>query len=88
MITETLNIRLGKRGVLTLPKAIRQRYGLEPGDVMTLRDIGGSIVLTPGRTRIDELADRVRKELDEGGHSLESMLGVLREERARYGDED
>jgi len=88
MIAETLNIQIGKRGVLTLPKVIRERYGLEPGDMITLRDLGGSIVLTPGRSRVDDLADRVRKALDDDGQTLESMLSVLREERARYGDPD
>jgi len=40
-------IQLRKRGVLTLPKSIRDKYHLEEGDALRLVDVDGVFVLTP-----------------------------------------
>jgi len=78
-----LRIRVAKRGTITLPKALRQRYRIREGDGLTLLDLGGVFVLTIGRSQIDDLADRIAEALQERGESLESTLKVLREERDR-----
>ena len=77
-------VRLSRRGVLTLPKALREKYHLREGDVLTLVDLDGVILLTPRRSRIDMLADRIVQELQARGETLESMLEALRRERERY----
>jgi bifunctional DNA-binding transcriptional regulator/antitoxin component of YhaV-PrlF toxin-antitoxin module len=78
-------LQMAQRGVLTLPKALRERYNLQPGDSFTLLDLGGIFVLSPHRLTVDALADRLAQSLSERGESLESMLHTLREERERYG---
>jgi bifunctional DNA-binding transcriptional regulator/antitoxin component of YhaV-PrlF toxin-antitoxin module len=83
-MSDTLTVRLAQRGVLTLPKELRESYGLKPGDDLTLLDLGGAFLLTPIRTEIDALADRVRDQLLAEGETLESMLATLREERETY----
>ena len=83
-MSDTLTVRLAQRGVLTLPKELRESYDLNPGDDFTLLDLGGIFVLTPIRSEIDALADRVRNRLLEEGETLESMLRTLREEREGY----
>ncbi len=84
-MTDTLTVQLGQRGVLTLPGTLRETYGLKPGDTFTLLDLGGVFVLSPHRSEVDMLAERVHQALEERGESLESMLQALREERERYG---
>ena len=81
---DTITITVTQRGVVTLPKALREVYGLEEGDQLTLFDLGGVFVLSPKSTEIDILADRITKDLESNGESLESMLRVLREERENF----
>ena len=50
-------IRLSRRGVLTLPKPIREKYRLREGDILTLIDLDGVLLLSPRRSRIDAQAD-------------------------------
>ena len=79
----TIQIQLGQRGVLVLPKALREIYNLQPGDTITLLDLEGVLVLSPRRSEIDAVADRIKEMLIEEGETLESMLQALREERDR-----
>lgn len=81
-------LRVARRGVLTLPKAIREKYHLEEGQVVTLVDLDGVLLLMPGTGQIDPLAERLVRELQDRGETLESMLQALREERERYGNPD
>jgi bifunctional DNA-binding transcriptional regulator/antitoxin component of YhaV-PrlF toxin-antitoxin module len=87
MATE-VTLTLGQRGVLTLPKSLREQYGLDTGDSFTLLDLGGVFVLSPRSTQIDELSTRITKSLLEKGEDLEGMLRILREQRERYGGQD
>jgi bifunctional DNA-binding transcriptional regulator/antitoxin component of YhaV-PrlF toxin-antitoxin module len=83
-VQDTMSIQLGQRGVVTLPKALRDHYALRPGDDFTLLDLGGVFVLSPIRSEIDSLAEQLSVSLTQKGETLESMLTVLREERERY----
>ncbi len=87
-MTITLSLTLGQRGVLTLPKSVREAYSLEPGSSVTLIDLGGVFVLSPRALEIDELSAQIAHSIAEQGIDLEGMLRILREKRERYGDED
>jgi len=87
-MTDAVTVQMTQRGVVILPKALRERYKLRPGDRFTLLDLGGVFVLTPRRSEIDALADRITQALTQRGETLETMLQVLREERERYGGQD
>ena len=79
----TLQIR--SKGTITLPSELRNKYGLEEGEVLNIIDLGnGSFLLSPRRSRVDELADKIRVELELRGELLESMLTTLREVREEY----
>ena len=84
-MSKTLTARISQRGVLTLPKSLRESYKLKPGDVVTVIDLGGAIVISPRRSEVDRMADEIGSALAERGESLESMLTALREEREKYG---
>ncbi|MBN1582254.1 MAG: AbrB/MazE/SpoVT family DNA-binding domain-containing protein [Anaerolineae bacterium] len=86
-MVDTLSVQVAKRGTITLPKPLRDRYHIQEGDGLTLLDLGGTFVLTPARSEIDVLADRVCEALQAQGETLESMLHALREERDRVYNE-
>jgi bifunctional DNA-binding transcriptional regulator/antitoxin component of YhaV-PrlF toxin-antitoxin module len=81
----TTTVQIAKRGLLTLPKALREAYNIRSGDAFTLLDLGGVFVLSPRRSEIDALADTIAADLQAQGETLESMLQALREEREKYG---
>ncbi|MGH7801075.1 MAG: AbrB/MazE/SpoVT family DNA-binding domain-containing protein [Thermodesulfobacteriota bacterium] len=87
-MSDAVTVQMTQRGVVILPKSLRERYKLRPGDRFTLLDLGGVFVLTLRRSEIDALADRITQALTERGETLETMLQILREERERYGVQD
>jgi AbrB family looped-hinge helix DNA binding protein len=82
----SMTLHVAQRGLITIPKSLREVYGIRPGDALTLLDLGGVFVLSPKPSQVDELADRIAADLQDKGESLESMLQALREERERYGE--
>jgi bifunctional DNA-binding transcriptional regulator/antitoxin component of YhaV-PrlF toxin-antitoxin module len=83
-MSDTISIQVAQRGLVTLPKALREAYSIREGDQMTLLDLGGVFVLSPRRSEIDRIADQLKSALEDQGESLESMLQTLRETRQRY----
>lgn len=83
-MTESLSLQLAQRGLLTLPKVLRDTYNLKTGDTFTLIDLGGVFVLSPRQTEVDRYADKIASELSERGETLETMLSALREARDQY----
>lgn len=82
----TFQVQVVRRGVITLPKELRNLNHIEEGDTLTLIDLGdGVVVMSPRRSQVDEIADRLAKDWHNSGDSLESMLSTLREVRAKYG---
>jgi AbrB family looped-hinge helix DNA binding protein len=82
---DSVQLQMAQRGVITIPKSLRESYGLQPGDTFTLIDLGGVFVLSPRRTEIDSLARKIADQWTEDGETLETMLQALREERDRRG---
>jgi bifunctional DNA-binding transcriptional regulator/antitoxin component of YhaV-PrlF toxin-antitoxin module len=83
-MADTITVQIAQRGVLTLPKSLRESYNLQPGDSLTLLDLGGVFVLSPVHSEIDALAERLTYSLTERGETLETILQALREEREGY----
>jgi AbrB family looped-hinge helix DNA binding protein len=85
-MSNTFQVQVVRRGVITLPSELRHRNNIAEGDRLTLIDLGdGVVVMSPGRSRADEIADKLAKEWRVSGESLESMLTTLQEVRAEYG---
>ena len=58
-------VRMQARGVLTLPKKIRTRMGIDAGDIVELAERDGKIFFAPV-SRIDaQLREDVRKALED-----------------------
>ena len=75
---------IGQRGVVTLPKSVRESYELFTGKTLTLIDIGGVFVLSLKTAESDALADRLAGDLKAQRESLESLLSTVRQARAGY----
>lgn len=83
-MSDSHSLQMAQRGLLTLPKALRETYHLNPGDTFTLIDLGGVFVLSPRRSEVDRIAESITHELQSKGETLETMLAALREAREEY----
>ena len=77
-------LQLRGRGTLTLPAKVRERYGLEDGDPITLVDLDGALLLSPLVSVVDKLASEIEYLRTKAGMSLDDLLAGVREQRARY----
>jgi bifunctional DNA-binding transcriptional regulator/antitoxin component of YhaV-PrlF toxin-antitoxin module len=81
-------VQVRQRGTLTLPAELREKYGIEAGDMFRLMDIEGIFVLTPMVPMVPELAREIEKLRLEAGLSMDELLVALREQRERYKTEN
>ena len=77
-------IQIRKRGVLTLPSELREKYTIREGDTYRLVDMDGIFVLTPMVPMVPEIAREIERIRQESGLNLEELLVGLREEREQY----
>ena len=77
-------VQVRKRGVLTLPARLREKYGVREGDTFRLIDLEGIWVLTPMVPMVPELAREIERARLEAGLSVEELVQSLREQRERY----
>lgn len=80
-----ITLQVAQRGLITLPKALREAYCIEAGDTLTLLDLGGVFVLAPRQSEVEVLADQLSTEWKGRGETLETMLQAVREEREKNG---
>ncbi len=53
MMGSPLTINITRRGGVTIPKELREKYDLEQGDVLSLIDLDGAFVVKPGPLETD-----------------------------------
>jgi bifunctional DNA-binding transcriptional regulator/antitoxin component of YhaV-PrlF toxin-antitoxin module len=84
-MNNTFSVQVVQRGLITLPRELREQNRIREGDVLTLIDLGDSLfVVSPRRSKVDAIANKLAKEWQDSGETLESMLKTLREVRAEY----
>ena len=66
-------IQVRKRGVLTLPSDLRDKYTIQEGDTFRLVDVDGIFVLTPMVPMVPELAREIERIRQEAGVSMEYL---------------
>jgi AbrB family looped-hinge helix DNA binding protein len=58
VILDGMTYRVGPKGQVVLPKAIRDRHGIQPGDLVEVEDLDGEIVVRKAMTPA-EIADQL-----------------------------
>jgi AbrB family looped-hinge helix DNA binding protein len=85
IMSRVFKVQVGRRGVITLPKELREHNDIQEGDTLTLIELGdGVVVMSPIRSQVDAIADKLASEWQDSGESLETMLAALREVRSEY----
>ncbi len=77
-------VRIRKRGVMTLPAELREKYKIRQGDTFRLVDLDGVFVLTPMVPMVPELAREIERIRQEAGISMDELIQGLREQREKY----
>jgi len=77
MRTQTIQIR--QRGTLTIPWALREKYGLAEGDPLTVVGLDGAILLTPEIRSVRRIAAELSRLRRSRSLSLKDLGGPARE---------
>ncbi len=76
-------LRMGEKGRVVIPAAVREALGMEAGGVLDLRVVDGEVRLSTIRGRILRAQERARRYI-EPGVSLSEELSAERREAARH----
>lgn len=76
---------IGERGQVTIPKELRERFGIEGGDEVVIREEGGKLVIERSVTR-EVLAEGYRRRAQRTGKLADELEGISREANERLGD--
>lgn len=83
-------VKLQQRGLLTLPKKLRDDLSLEEGQVLTIKHIDGKIILEPQQPSIDrQLASDIKQGIADikNGRFIEfSSTAEFHKKLAKYED--
>ncbi len=74
-------VQVARRGIITLPAPVRRKLAIQEGQLLTLLDLDGALILVPQTLETDRLADRLAAQWRAQGADLETMLKTLREVR-------
>lgn len=67
--------QVAQRGNLTLPADLRGKYNIQAGDTFTIIPLeDDQFLLIKGRSYVDKVADRLKRQLEAKGMTLEEML--------------
>jgi AbrB family looped-hinge helix DNA binding protein len=83
MAEETRTV--GERGQVTLPKELRERFDIQGGDEVVVRETDDRIVIEKPVTRAD-LAEGYRRRAERDERIAEEMARVSREADGHVGD--
>jgi len=80
-------VKVWGRGQLTIPVSLRKALLLSEDTVMSIVNVGESIILTPKKLIGDAVAKKGQRESKRTGLNLEDMLADLEKQRKRYNKE-
>lgn len=78
-MTETTTVQLRSRGSLTLPAAVREKYGLVDGDAVDVVDLDGVLLIVPKNLAVPRLAAEMERLRRKARVSLKALGGPTRE---------
>lgn len=76
---------VGERGQVTIPKELRERFGIEGGDEVEIHEEGGKLVIERPVTR-EDLAEGYRQRAAHSRELAEELADVSSEADEQLGD--
>lgn len=77
--------KVGERGQVTIPKELRERFGIEGGDDVVIHEEAGKLVIERPVTR-DELAEGYRQRAQRTRDLADELEGISKEADEHLGD--
>ncbi|WP_121820039.1 AbrB/MazE/SpoVT family DNA-binding domain-containing protein [Halostella salina] len=77
--------KIGERGQVTIPKELRERFGIKGGDDVVIHEEEGKLVIERPVTR-EELAEGYRQRAQRTSELAEELEGVSAEATEHLGD--
>jgi AbrB family looped-hinge helix DNA binding protein len=76
---------VGERGQVTIPKELREAFGIEGGDEVSISDQDGKIVIEKPVSR-EKMAEGYRRRAEQNQNLAEELRGVSKETDSYLGD--
>ena len=77
--------KIGERGQVTIPKELRERFGIKGGDDVVIHEEAGKLVIEQPITR-EELAEGYRQRAQRTSEFADELEGVSTEANEHLGD--
>jgi AbrB family looped-hinge helix DNA binding protein len=77
-------VRVWGKGQFTIPAEFRKRLGISQDTILEVFQVGKTLVATPEKMLVKELADSVRREMVQNNIGVEELLAELREGNHEY----
>lgn len=77
--------KVGERGQVTIPKELRERFGITGGDEVVIHEEGGKLVIERSTTR-EELAEGYRQRAQQSRDLADEFAGISTEADEHVGD--
>ena len=76
-------IRVQEKGQVTLPANLRRKLGIKKGDLVSVEETDGKLLITPQEVIANQALDAIGEALRRRGLTLEELIESGREERER-----
>ncbi len=74
-------IRVQEKGQVTLPASLRRRLGVKKGDLVSIEETNGKLLITPQEIIASQALDEIGDILRQRGVTLEELIKSGRNER-------